>query len=80
MTDNPLLSHTRLAEPLLSFDPTDASAVHQNPLAGLKQFGPHSSVLFGPDGTMLLIQDDPVRSGSGDGLDCDGRRNDAHVA
>lgn len=55
MTDNLLLSHTRLAEPLLSFSPTDTSAVHQNPLAGLRQFGPHSSALFGPEDAIRVL-------------------------
>jgi hypothetical protein len=46
MSDSVLLSHTRLAEPLLSFSPSDPSAVHENPLAGLAKFGPHSRALL----------------------------------
>lgn len=55
MTDTALLSHTRLAEPLLSFSPTDPSAVHRNPLAGLRQFGPHSNSLFGPEEAIRVL-------------------------
>ena len=42
------LTHQRLAEPELTFDP-DSSQRHVNPLAGLVMHGPYSAGLWGPE-------------------------------
>jgi hypothetical protein len=55
MSEHFLLSHTRLAEPLLSFDPYDSSAVGQNALAGMARFGPHSKALFGAEDAIRVL-------------------------
>ena len=39
----PALTHIRLTEPALAFDPADAAQQHLNPLAGLAAFGPYSA-------------------------------------
>lgn len=39
----PALTHIKLTEPALAFDPSDAVQQHLNPLAGLAAFGPYSA-------------------------------------
>lgn len=55
MTAQALLTHTRLSEPLLSFDPNDPGAVEPNPLVGLKMNGPHSKALYPPQGEIRVL-------------------------
>jgi hypothetical protein len=40
---SPTLTHIRITEPALVFDPSDASRHHFDPLAGLAEFGPYSA-------------------------------------
>ena len=43
------LTHIRLTEPALTFDPVDAAQQHLNPLAGLAAFGPYSAAAWEAD-------------------------------
>lgn len=42
----PALTHIRLTEPALVFDPADTAQQHLNPLAGLATFGPYSATAW----------------------------------
>lgn len=55
MSAQTVLSHIRLDEPLLAFDPYDRAAVHPHPLQGLARFGPHSKNLFGAEHTIRVL-------------------------
>ena len=65
----PALSHIKLTEPALAFDPADAAQQHLNPLAGLAAFGPYSATAWQAVGqrvrvAILAPRDaiDPIRS------------------
>ena len=51
----PALTHIRLTEPALAFDPADAAQQHLNPLAGLAAFGPHSADAWTAAGRQVRV-------------------------
>jgi len=51
----PSLVHVRLAEPPLTFDPSDAAQQHLNPLAGLARFGPYSRAAWAAAGRPVRV-------------------------
>lgn len=51
----PTLTHIRLTEPALVFDPADASQQHLNPLAGLAAFGPYSASAWQSAGHQVRV-------------------------
>ena len=54
-TPAPALTHIRLAEPALAFDPADPAQQHLNPLAGLAQFGPYSAGAWAATGQQVRV-------------------------
>jgi hypothetical protein len=55
MSIDATLTHLRLREPILSFDPRDTDATHTNPLQGLVEHGPHSKSLFTPEHMIRVV-------------------------
>jgi hypothetical protein len=51
----PALTHIRLTEPALAFDPADAAQQHLNPLAGLAEFGPYSAAAWTAAGQQVRV-------------------------
>ncbi len=51
----PALTHIRLTEPVLAFDPADTSQQHLNPLAGLAAFGPYSAGAWQAAGQQVRV-------------------------
>ena len=51
----PALTHIRLTEPALAFDPADAAQQHLNPLAGLAAFGPYSADAWTAAGRQVRV-------------------------
>ena len=51
----PALTHIRLTEPALAFDPADAAQQHLNPLAGLAEFGPYSAAAWEAAGQQVRV-------------------------
>jgi hypothetical protein len=71
------LTHIRLTEPALTFDPVDAAQQHLNPLAGLTGFGPYSAAAWETDHqrvrvAILAPHDaiDPIRTLRNELRDC----------
>jgi hypothetical protein len=54
-TTSPPLTHIRLTEPALAFDPADTAQQHLNPLAGLAQFGPYSATAWEDTGQRVRV-------------------------
>lgn len=54
-TSGPTLTHIRLTEPALAFDPADAAQQHLNPLAGLAAFGPYSATAWQATGQRVRV-------------------------
>lgn len=51
----PALTHIRLTEPSLAFDPADSAQQHLNPLAGLAAFGPYSADAWQAAGRQVRV-------------------------